>query len=329
MNSNQSRNLTVRFWGARGSIPSPALENMRYGGNTSCVELRCGDQILILDAGSGLRPLGRALVERANGGPIKATLLLSHTHWDHIQGLPFFAPGYSAENRIRILGHHGWNLRLQNALVNQMSPAHFPVGLEQMRGLRAVEALAPGTTELDGFLIQTTELNHPGGCAGFRIETGAAALGYLPDHEPYRIENRQGEPVMRLHHELVEFIRGLDVLILDTQYTAAEYTGRVGWGHGCLPDSVQLAMEAGVRRLIMFHHDPSHGDEQIDQMLATARALVLGSGLAVDAATENETISLGDSGAVQAGSGAAGEIAEGPKGQDFVPRVPSRALGLL
>jgi len=323
------KNLAVRFWGARGSIPSPAQENMRYGGNTSCVELRCGDQILILDAGSGLRPLGQALVDRAGGGPINATLLLSHTHWDHIQGLPFFAPGYSAQNQIRILGHHGWELRLQNALVNQMSPAHFPVALEQMHGLRAVEALGPGTTELGDFLIQTVQLNHPGGCAGFRIEAPAGAVGYLPDHEPYRIENRQGETVLSLHRELVEFIRSLDILILDTQYTAAEYTGRVGWGHGCLPDSVQLAMEAGVRRLILFHHDPSHGDEQIDQMLATARALALGSGLAIDAATENETILLRHSPSVQVVAGAEGEIVEGPKGQSFVSRAASRALGLL
>jgi phosphoribosyl 1,2-cyclic phosphodiesterase len=266
---------------------------MRYGGNTSCVEVRCGDQLLILDAGSGLRLLGEELLREAGSRPIEATLLLSHTHWDHIQGLPFFAPGYSERNRVRILSAHGRGARMQRALANQMSPMHFPVGLEQMRGLAPVAELDRGATTLHNLVLRTLELNHPGGCSGFRIEADGKSLGYLPDHEPYRTVAGGGSPAAGLApQELLEFVHGLDLLILDTQYTAEEYTHRFGWGHGCLPDSVQLAIEAGVRRLVLFHHDPAHDDERIDTMVETARALARRSNLLVDAAIENETLVL-------------------------------------
>ena len=177
MTGPAQRDFTVRFRGVRGSLPSPALTNMRHGGNTSCLEVRCGDQLLILDAGSGLRLLGEDLVREAGSSAIEATLLLSHTHWDHIQGLPFFAPGYSPRNQIRILSAHGHGARVQRALVQQMSPLHFPVGLEQMRGLAPVAELEPGPTTLHNLVLQTLELNHPGGCTGFRIESNGKSLG--------------------------------------------------------------------------------------------------------------------------------------------------------
>jgi phosphoribosyl 1,2-cyclic phosphodiesterase len=265
---------------------------MRHGGNTSCVEVRCWDQLLILDAGSGLRLLGEDLAREAGSRPVEATLLLSHTHWDHIQGLPFFVPGYSARNHFRILSAHGHGARVQSALVNQMSPLHFPVGLEQMRGLTAVAELERETTVLQNFEARTLELNHPGGCTGFRIEAAGKSLGYLPDHEPYPRSGNVVSAASGLHAGLVEFVRGLDLLILDTQYTAEEYDQRFGWGHGCLPESVQLAMEAGVRRLVLFHHDPSHDDDRIDAMVETARAMAQGTDLSIEAAVENETIVL-------------------------------------
>ena len=285
---NQAGNLTVRFRGVRGSLPAPAPENMRYGGNTSCVEIRFGDQVLILDAGSGIRALGDELIRDAREGGVEMTLLLSHSHWDHIQGLPFFAPGYSSKNRITIFGANGHGGQLQRALAAQMTPLHFPVGLEQMRGLEPVRDLSPDSTKLGNLVVRTTPLNHPGGCTGFRIECAAGHLAYLPDHEPYRGD----QPGSSAQRALIEFVRGVDLLILDTQYTEKEYANRVGWGHGCLPDSVELAIKAGARRLLLFHHDPSHDDRQLDEMVEIARPMAFGSQLLIDAASEHEIISL-------------------------------------
>ena len=285
---NQADKLTVRFRGVRGSIPAPAPENMRYGGNTSCVEIRFGGQVLILDAGSGVRGLGDELLQDARENTIEATLLLSHSHWDHIQGLPFFAPGYSSKNRITIFGANGRGEQLQSALAAQMTPQHFPVGLEQMRGLEPVRDLSPDSTKIGNLVVRTTPLNHPGGCTGFRIECAAGHVAYLPDHEPYRGD----QPGSSAQRALIEFVRGVDLLILDTQYSEKEYASRVGWGHGCLPDSVELAIEAGARRLLLFHHDPSHNDRQLDEMVEIGRAMAFGSPLLIDAASEHEIISL-------------------------------------
>jgi phosphoribosyl 1,2-cyclic phosphodiesterase len=287
---SETGKITVRFRGVRGSIPAPAPENMRYGGHTSCVEIRCDDQLLILDAGSGIRGLGDELLQNAQGNPVEATLLLSHSHWDHIQGLPFFAPGYSPRNRITVFGARGRGEKLQRALATQMTPPHFPVGLEQMRGLEAVRELSSDATKFGDLLVRTTPLNHPGGCTGFRIECPAGHVAYLPDHEPYVSEGDQ--TAGSAQGALIEFIRGVDLLILDTQYTAKEYANRVGWGHGCLPESVQLAVESGARRLLLFHHDPTHDDRLLDHMVEVARATAAGSPLIIDAASEHETISF-------------------------------------
>jgi len=282
-----SGKMTVRFRGVRGSIPAPSPQNMRYGGNTSCVEVRSNNQLLILDAGSGLRLLGDELLRDAQANPVEATLLLSHSHWDHIQGLPFFAPGYLAKNRITIFGACGRGEQLQRALAEQMTPSHFPVSLEEMHGLEKVRELSKYTTTLENFVVRTIQLNHPGGCTGFRIESAPGHIAYLPDHEPYGSNGTNSA-----QQALVEFVRGVDLLILDTQYTAQEYDQRVGWGHGSLPASVLLAIDAGVRRLCLFHHDPSHDDQYLDHMVETARALAVGSSLMVEAASETEIVSL-------------------------------------
>ena len=287
MRTRVSPNLSVRFWGVRGSIPSPLPEQMRYGGNTSCVEIRHNDQLLILDAGSGLRLLGRDLQNRSGAEKIEGTLLLSHAHWDHIQGLPFFMPAYSENNRFRIFSGPGKSACLQEALRNQMSPPHFPVAFDRLRGLSPMEELYAGSHSLGDFTIRTTELNHPGGCTGFRVETSQGSLGFLPDHEPWGKDAPNAETDRA---SLVEFVRRLDVLILDAQYTAEEFPHKIGWGHGCLRDSVKLAIEAGVRRLVLFHHDPSRTDNQIDDMVTEARRLAEASDTLIMAASENEPI---------------------------------------
>ena len=311
--------IMVRFRGVRGSIPAAAPENMRYGGNTSCLEIRFEDQLLILDAGTGIRLLGDELLQNAPGNPIEATLLLSHTHWDHIQGLPFFVPGYSAKNRVTIFGAAGHGDQLQRALAAQMTSLHFPVGFEQMRGVGPIRELNSDVTKFGNLLVRTTQLNHPGGCVGFRIESAAGHVAYLPDHEPYR--NNGNETGNSAQRALIEFVRGVDLLILDTQYTSQEYANRVGWGHGCLPDSVELAIESGARRLILFHHDPSHDDRQIDRMVEVARATAVGTQLVIEAASEHEPISI-----TASNLGPIPTIGLGPFTGVASPPVPSAAF---
>ncbi len=293
ISNSDTSGLRVRFRGVRGSIPTPGWDTTRYGGNTSCVEVTAGDQVLILDAGSGIRELGDDLAERSGSGQVEATILFSHTHWDHIQGLPFFVPAFSAGNYIRMIATKGKSARVDRALRNQLDPVNFPVGLDQMRGLGCIEELASDHEALGAFTIGVTDLSHPGGCAGFRIEANGASMAYLPDHEPFEsicLPPRSTICEVR-RRELIEFVRGVDLLILDTQYTETEYPHKIGWGHGCLPDSVALAVEAGVQRFALFHHDPGHSDDQIDAMVERARRLAP-SDLVITGAIENETIIL-------------------------------------
>ncbi|MEP6685759.1 MAG: MBL fold metallo-hydrolase [Verrucomicrobiota bacterium] len=285
--------LKLQFRGVRGSTPAPGRGTARYGGNTSCVEVTAGNQVLILDAGSGIRELGAELVEAAGSSPVEATILISHTHWDHIQGLPFFAPAFSARNHIRVIAPKGKGATLERALRNQLDPINFPVGFDQMLGLGRVEELASDHETLGAFTIGVTNLSHPGGCAGFRIEANGASIAYLPDHEPFEsicVPMRSAISEAR-RKQLVEFVNGVDLLILDTQYTETEYRNKIGWGHGCLPDSVALAVEAGVQHLVFFHHDPAHDDDQLAAMLEQARRLAPRD-LIITGAVENETITF-------------------------------------
>jgi phosphoribosyl 1,2-cyclic phosphodiesterase len=289
--------LFLRFWGVRGSIPAPGPETAHYGGNTSCIELRLGNEVLILDAGSGIRRLGLSLAGEREAKPLQTTLLISHTHWDHIQGLPFFRPAYDRESQMRILGAAGTRERLQTALVRQMDPIQFPIPLECLRGIAEIDEFASATTSIGSFRVQTIGLNHPGGCTGFRITFGGHSVAYLPDHESYRMATESPDAVVaatarKAEEELLEFLAGCDLLVLDSQYTRAEYQARVGWGHGCVADSVSLALRAAVGRLVLFHHDPNHDDAEIDSMLAEGRWQVIeaGSRLRLEAAREGEEI---------------------------------------
>jgi phosphoribosyl 1,2-cyclic phosphodiesterase len=306
--------IKIRFRGVRGSTPSPGPTTARYGGNTSCIEVRAGSDILILDAGTGIRSLGADLVGEFGLRPIHASVLISHTHWDHIQGLPFFAPGFVTKNRIRLIAPKNQSAKLKRALANQMEPIHFPVGVKEMRGLGEVEELPSDTAVIGTFTIGVTELNHPGGCAGFRIEANGASLAYLPDHEPfYPLDLAPENTDAQLRCEaLIEFVRNVDLLILDAQYTAAEYPQRIGWGHGRLPDTVALATEAGVKHLALFHHDPAHDDDQIDAMVENARKLAHPTTMIISVASENDTISLG-SAAVQSSYRLSGVVRDSAK----------------
>jgi len=276
----------VKFWGVRGSIPTPGPGTAYYGGNTSCVEVRSGDDIIILDAGTGLRALGSALMAEFKNHPLNLTLLLTHTHWDHIHGIPFFAPIYNPKCRLRILGSVGARKGLAEALTGQMESTYFPVPFSKVPGNIEVEEFKDLNFDIGPFVIRAQRANHPGMCVGYRLFTPEGLICFFPDTEP----RTGGED-----REMIEFIRDADVLILDSQYDTVEYKSHVGWGHGCVDDSVALALKAKVKQLCLFHHDPDHDDEKIDRFVKHARQIVTRrkGKLKVDAAREGMTIQLG------------------------------------
>jgi phosphoribosyl 1,2-cyclic phosphodiesterase/ActR/RegA family two-component response regulator len=297
---------SVRFWGVRGSLPTPGPSTVRYGGNTACVEVRADGQLIILDAGTGLRGLGLSLAAEFKGAPLSMTLLISHTHWDHIQGLPFFDAAYNPANHLRILGYEGTQAGLRAALTSQMESPYFPVGFQQLPGHITIEELKDSSFFIGPVEVKTMFLNHPGVCVGYRLNTSGGAIAYLPDNEPYqRYKFHTGQPesaasaeflryARRMDARLAEFIHGADVLISDSQYDLNEYQTRVGWGHGCVDDVVALAVQAEVKRLFLFHHDPSHDDDKITRMAEWGRAFVaaLHESLQVEAAREGLQVAL-------------------------------------
>jgi len=276
----------VKFWGVRGSIPTPGPGTAYYGGNTSCVEVRCGDEIIILDAGTGLRALGTALMNEFKNHPLNLTLLLTHTHWDHIHGLPFFAPIYNPKCRLRILGAVGARKGLAEALTGQMESTYFPVPFSKVPGNIEVEEFKELNFDIGPVLVRAQRANHPGLCVGYRLFTPDGLVCFFPDTEP----RTGGED-----REMIDFVRDADLLILDSQYDVDEYKTHVGWGHGCVDDSVALALQANARHLCLFHHDPDHNDERIDRLIKRGRQLVRKkrAKLKVDAAREGMTVQLG------------------------------------
>lgn len=258
--------MRLRFWGVRGSTPTPQKDHMGYGGNTSCVEIRPErDEILIFDAGTGIRLLGRALEDEFNGAGIRAHLFFSHFHIDHVQGLPFFSPLYSADNHFTFYFAGRREARLvMDALSGLMSSPYFPVDVSNLPCGRDYIDLVEGTFRVNGARILVRKLNHPQGCVGYRIMHRDRAVAYCTDceHGPDWSDNN--------FHELAQ---DADCLIVDAQYTPEEYLSHRGWGHSAWKASIERAVRANVRQVILFHHDPYHDDEAIDEILARAQEL--------------------------------------------------------
>ena len=267
--------MRIRIWGCRGSLAAPGPETVRYGGNTSCVEVCAGETRLILDAGTGIRPLGVAL----NGSrPVDLHLLLTHLHLDHVEGLGFFAPIWLRDTRLHIWGPPSPVRRLQERLARYLSPPLFPVHLSDIPASLTFHDAPEGEWEIGGIRIRSAPVSHPGPTIGYRMWEDGRSFTYIPDHEPV-LGTELGElPAEWISgHELAD---GSDLLFHDGQYTEDEYDRRVGWGHSSVAHAVEFARRSDAARLVLFHHDPLHGDGDLDQVGGRAEELWNGNGAA-------------------------------------------------
>jgi phosphoribosyl 1,2-cyclic phosphodiesterase len=297
--------MKIRFWGTRGSIPSPGPRTIRYGGNCSCVEIRTpAGELFIVDAGTGIRELGMALMAKP---PVAAHILLSHTHWDHISGFPFFPPAFAPGNALTIYAARNIDKRLEDVMAGQMEYTYFPVTLSDLPSEINYRELLEETFSIGSARITTHYLNHTSICMGYRIEAGGRSVAYVSDHEPYGLALFGADPPAErigrglrdgvVHvgdRRLIEWVRGADLVIQDAQYTPEEYPKKIGWGHGSADYVTDVAIMAGARRLALYHHDPLHDDDTVDRIVDYCRARVAeaGASLEVFAAAEGQDLTL-------------------------------------
>ena len=257
--------FTIRFWGTRGSIATPGEATNKYGGNTACTEVRCGEELLILDAGTGIRVLGLSLLQEFQQKPIKGHIFVGHTHWDHIQGFPFFAPAFNPANEFTIYSLHGAEKPLDKVFRGQMDSDYFPVLLDEMKAKLNFCELE-SDVHLGEINVSFIFLNHPGLAVGFRISFAGRSLVYLSDHETFGRLSAQGPSPNPSDVEIERFAEDADLLICEAQYTEEEYAQKKGWGHSTFLDALERAAHAKVKRLAIFHHDPSHDDAFLDRI---------------------------------------------------------------
>ena len=304
--------FSVRIWGDRGSMPVPGPDTVAFGGNTSCLEIRCGRRLIVIDAGSGVRGLGDWLVRNElKNGPIDADVFITHTHWDHIMGFPMFTPIYVPGTTLRIRGPVNFeDETLEQIIGAQLSYRYWPVRQDELAAKIRYESLKETELDLgDGVVVKTKYLNHPVLCLGYRVEYEGKAFVTAYDHEPFinlfptdpadpdydEAVAREGEAAAREENERVEaFFRGADLLVHDTQYTAKEYkAGKQGWGHSSYEHAINAANRAGVKRLLLFHHDPNRSDAELQELELFYQAKTRGrTSMAVDVAREGLTVNL-------------------------------------
>ena len=271
--------MRMKFWGTRGSISTPGKETVRYGGNTPCIELRLSNnELIILDAGTGIRNLGEKLIE--SGESIKAHILISHPHWDHTQGFPFFKPAFISGNEFTIIGGETDKVSLQKMISDQMNKIYFPVQLNELKANLKFRKIQEECFDVFDAKVQSIFLNHPSFAIGYRITHNGKTLVYISDNEPF--DRRVAEAIRNVEAVIMEkysvergdpnqrifdFVRNADVLIHDATYTPEEYVNRVGWGHSHYLFTLKVAAEGNVKQLVLFHHDPAHNDDKVDDIL--------------------------------------------------------------
>lgn len=250
--SNNS--FTIRVWGARGSIPTPGPTTLKYGGNTSCLEVRCGDELIVFDAGTGIRELGHHLKTKM---PLKAHIFFSHLHWDHIQGFPFFVPFYAPGNTFTLYAERKIGCTLEGLLSDQMKYPYFPVPIPKspseliFHDIESDKEIVVGEAK-----VKSYRANHPDGCLAYRTEFHGKTIVYATDTEH----------TDEIDKNLCRAAKDADIFIYDCNYTEEEYQMRKGWGHSTWIEAVKIAKESGVKKLILWHHDPMHNDEFIDSL---------------------------------------------------------------
>ncbi len=271
--------MKVKFWGVRGSIATPGKFTVRYGGNTSCTEVHLDDgNLIIFDAGTGIRDLGNKLSE--SNKRIKAYILITHPHWDHIQGFPFFRPAFVEGNEITIVGPEARGVSLAKLIAEQMNKVYFPVKLSELQAKINFIPLKEDSIKVFDAKLDSFFVNHPGFTLGYRLSFRKKSLVYISDNEPYSRETARlftnGEPdVLKLfesyggdpNNRVVDLIRGSDVLIHDSTYTPEQYSDHIGWGHSHYLYTLRMAAEAGVKKLCLFHYDPVLDDDAIDEIV--------------------------------------------------------------
>jgi len=308
------KGIGVRFWGVRGSIPCPGPDTVKYGGNTTCIELRFGDanKLVIIDVGSGIRPLADTIMKNdLPKGPIDADILISHTHWDHIMGFPFFTPIYIKTTKLRVYGPVTYEEdSLDKVIGDQLRYRYFPVRQDELSASIEYRQLKETSFELgEGVFVTTKYLNHPILCLGYRFEYKGKVFCTAYDTEPFRnvfptdpndpnydeVAAEEGEKAAKEENEkFLRFIQGADVLVHDTQYTYKEYkANKIGWGHSTFEHAVNSAHKAGVKKLLFFHHDPLRTDSQLDELTETYRTKAAGkTPLVIDTAREGMTLEV-------------------------------------
>lgn len=293
--------MYVRFWGTRGSIATPGPQTSHYGGNTSCVEVRTDDgTLIILDCGTGARELGLHLL-RSEARPLRLHLLIGHTHWDHIQGFPFFDPAFLPDTELNLYAPRDFQHSLEKALAGQMQYPYFPVKLADLPSLIRYTELEEGSFWVGNVLVETQYLNHTAPTIAYRLSSGGTTVAYVTDHEPFwnPADHVLQHPGDRRH---IEFLKHADLIIHDAQYTHEEYRGKAGWGHSTIEYATDIALAAGAARLALFHHDPGHDDRTMKgiEEAAQARAAAHKGALEVFAAAEGRELQVHGRGATPA-----------------------------